>query len=514
MPIKHRRSGLSVKRGAQVWEMGLKKEEDKKTAENAEEKNIHGCMKSLLDGRRVLLQCFFGCYCVGLHRLFPIEVVCCLDEGGDFDLIAEECRVDLRTVESPGKERKNWIGAGIDVVFERLEPSISARLASHDRASWFVVSSPPSHKLEAFCRHAGLAYAGPTAASAVPFQPKAALLEAIRDMRLPAVQGLWVAPRDLAYRSLAHRLGRVFVIQRDCGAAGSGTFLVSGPGDLSKVIGRLPDEPVRASPFLGHLSFNINAAVVGTEICVGFPNVQLSGVTELGAPWGGYCGNDYSAAGHADKTLIQQIQDQTEIVGNWLARRGFQGIYGLDFVVCESDGRPHAVDLNPRWQGSTALSTQSELEQGRLPLAAADLGFRCGALTSRDIRTRIARFREPLDGSQLCLRLPHPNPHYVTGTLLPGIYRHDHECAFVRGGISLSDCRERHEWLLTGGVPRQGTLVEGGAWLARIYSKSPVSDGKRSSILSAEAAQIAHGFFALFDLQPLPKATPTKRTQC
>src|SRR5688572_22901303 len=145
-----------------------------------------GAFRSLFAGRRILWQCFFGAYCVGLDLLLPIELVRSLDDGGDFDLIRDRCGIHFATVEHAGEgRRRNWIGASIDVGFEQCRAAVEDRLRAHSRDSWWLTSSPASGQLAAYCREHGYGYIGPSLESQRRFQAKSCLLEILRDLRLP-----------------------------------------------------------------------------------------------------------------------------------------------------------------------------------------------------------------------------------------------------------------------------------------------------------------------------------------
>jgi hypothetical protein len=451
-----------------------------------------GAFRSLFAGRRILWQCFFGAYCVGLDLLLPIELVRSLDDGSDLDLIRDRCGIHFATVEHANNEgrRRNWIGASIDVGFEQCRAAVEDRLRAHRRDSWWLTSSPSSGRLAAYCREHGYGYVGPSLESQQRFQAKSCLLEICHDLRLPRVKGEWCSLQHTTHAELARHLGQPLVLQTARGAAGSGTRLVRSEADLRHVAPFFGDEPVLVSSYLGPVSLNINAAVIGGEPFVGPPSVQLAGLDALGAPWGGYCGNDYSAATGLDRTLIAAVQDQTDRIGWWMAARGFEGLYGLDFVVSEQDGRAYAVDLNPRWQGSTALSIQAELARGRLPLAAAEFACRARVISPADVKMHADDFRRPLTGAQMCLRAPRDRRLRVAGDPRPGVYESAAKPRFVTSGFRLADCAGDDQWLVTCGVPRTGTQVEPGAWLARIYTDRPVV-GPDSATLSPWASQVA-----------------------
>jgi len=461
--------------------------------------------RSLFTRHRIYWQCFFGAYCVGLDQILPIELVSSLDHGSDLELIRGQCGIHFCAVEEPNdadghtRWRRNWIGASIETAFQRRRAAIERQLRAHPRQSWWITSSPASDHLAMYCRENGYRYVGPSPDLTASFQQKQRLVEALRELRLPCAQGEWLSLRGTTYQELHGRWGRRFVLQKAVGAAGSGTRLVQSEADFQRAVPCFGDAMVLVSPYIGGVSLNINAAVIGGEAFVGPPNVQLSGIEALGSTWGGYCGNDYSAADQLDQDLVAGVQEQAARIGRWMAGRGFDGLYGLDFVLSERDGRAYAVDLNPRWQGSTTLSIQAELASGRLPLAAAEFAYRCGVISLAEVRVHADAFGRPLAGAQMCLRSSAEQALRVGGNLHPGLYQSPGKPRFVRSAFRLADCATDDQWLITGGVPETGTWVAPGSWLVRIYTNRTVV-GPESSALSDWASRVAAHAFAASQL--------------
>ncbi len=459
-----------------------------------------GHLLGLFHDKRLLWQVFFGSYVVGLDRLLPVATVTCLDDGSDFDLIRDECNIEFRSVDETRRRRTNWIGCGIDSIFDQRGPAIQEGLHRYPKGSWLLTSSPPCPRMEAFCANLGYRYVGTPPQAVEQFKHKARLFEALDELQLPRLAGRWYRLRNRSYEELSSEFGSDIVVQQPLGAAGSATVLVRSQADLGRLDDRFFNDDVWVAPYLGEFSFNINAAVINDLVCVGFPSVQLTGHPELGAPWGGYCGNDYTAATQIDTAIIADVQQQTERMGVWLRSRGFEGVYGLDFVMNPADARAYAVDLNPRWQGSTALSVEAELSAGRLPLMAALFAVQSGTLGSGDIRPLQDSFREPIKGSQLSLRC---RPHVetiVTERVEPGAYEIAGNLEFKRGAFRLDDL-SRDEVLVTGGVPRKGVVVEPGAWLSRLVSRRSVVRPD-SAGLQPWAAQAADDLHMRFKLEP------------
>ena len=460
----------------------------------------------LFNGKRILWQTFFGSYAVGLDRLLPIEFITCLDDGSDYDLVREECAVRLCSVEDTRARRINWIGSGIQHIFEQRRAVIETELRRHPKGSWLLTSSPPCALMEAFCGDGGYRMVGTPARMVEQFKHKTRLFEALGALQLPRLPGRWLRLAEARYEDLASEVGSSFVVQRALGAAGSGTTLVRSDADWRGLDGGFASGDVWAAPYLGELSFNVNAAVCAGQVCVGFPSVQLAGFPELGAPWGGYCGNDYSATAAIHQDIVEDVQLQTERVGAWLQSRGFDGIYGLDFVLDPASGRAYAVDLNPRWQGSTSLSVQAEYEAGRLPLAAAVFAAQSGVLGPGDIRALRDEFRKPVLGAQLNLRARLREAAAAMKSVRPGAYSRTAQPACRRPCIRLSDLGDGDEYLVTGGVPRRGVVVEPGAWLSRIMSRGPAVRPESMALLpwAREAARKLHAAFGFGSLPPTP----------
>lgn len=467
--------------------------------------SLNASLADLFSGKRILWQTFFGSYALGLDRLLPIALITCLDDGADLDLVREACAVRLCSVEETRGRRVNWIGSGIQHIFEQRRAAIEAELRRHPKGSWLLTSSPSCALMEAFCDAGGYRRVGTPARMVEYFKPKVRLFEALGALQLPQLPGRWLRRADADYRDLASEVGSSFVVQRDLGAAGSGTVLVRSDADWRNLDERFACGAVWVAPYLGDLSFNINAAVCAGQVCVGFPSVQLAGFAELGAPWGGYCGNDYSAVAEIPRDIVGDVQAQTERVGTWLQSRGFDGIYGLDFVLDRSSGRAYAVDLNPRWQGSTSLSVQAECEAGRLPLAAAVFAAQSGVLGPGDIRALRDEFRKPVLGAQLNVRARLREAAPATKSVCPGAYPRSPHPACRRACFRLSDLRD-DEYLVTGGVPRRGVVVEPGAWLSRIVSRGAAVRPESMALLpwAREAALTLHAAFG-FESRPLTR---------
>jgi hypothetical protein len=214
-----------------------------------------------------------------------------------------------------------------------------------------------------------------------------------------------------------------------------------------------------------------------------------------------YCGNDYTSAATLDSSILTAVSEQTRRIGGWLSTLGYRGLFGLDFMVDPASARPYAVDLNPRWQGSTAVGAQAEARSGRLPLAAAEIAWKMGVLGEDEIVHRADQFLAPLTASQMSLRLDAPGWSTVTGDVEPGVSSSAPRVGFRRAGIGLDDLAELAEVLVTGAVPSPGYRVGSGSHLLRVYSLQPVIDLASGQPLPW-ARQFASAMYEALRLEP------------
>ena len=84
-------------------------------------------------------------------------------------------------------------------------------------------------------------------------------------------------------------------------------------------------------------------------------SVQLIGIRGATTREFGYCGNDFAAFALLDQQLIEEVDDATRRIGRWLGADGYRGAFGVDFMW--SGGTLYFAEINPRMQGSTAVST-------------------------------------------------------------------------------------------------------------------------------------------------------------
>jgi len=328
---------------------------------------------------------------------------------------------------------------------------------------------------------------------------KGPFLAAIEELGLPRLPGRWVRLSGRRYGELAGEMGARLVAQLARGTSGSGTAFIESEADYEAAGLRFGERDVWIAPDVGEISINVNALAFSSGTAVSYPSVQLEGLQMVHARRGMYCGNDYLATADLPSASVDDVVEQTARIGAWLTSLGYRGLFGLDFVLDPASSRAYAVDLNPRWQGSTVPLTLAEYKAGRLPLAVADLACRLGLLSEAEVLRNRDEFLEPVRVSHVSLRCRESSWWRVTSALQPGIYSLSGEGDFLREGLRLNDLEGSGEMLVIGGVPRLGALLAPKSHALRFSSERQVMDVATARPLewSVTAAQRLYASMAL-----------------
>jgi hypothetical protein len=422
-----------------------------------------------------------GAYCIGIDEFAPISVVACSDHGREIDAIQERTGIRFYTLEEHTLTRLAPIGHQAEAEEETALIRVLGRLPKERYA---IACPSPSRMLDEFVAETGFPSASTPYKVADWLAEKKNWFTGLDKLRLPRLAGRWMRLGEERFDELRRTVGPAFVAQLSRGVSGSGTAVIRSESGYQQAGQRLGDALVWVAPWMEGPSLAVNAVALEHGTAVGYPSVQLVGLAECHALPGAFCGNDFHATARMPAALVSQIQEQAGSIGAWIASLGFRGIFGLDFVADPALRTAYAVDLNPRWLGSTALFAQAEQIAGRIPLAALDLATRLGALSEEEGLRLGERCREPVEASQLILYSGSADWGEVTGSPQPGVFGCENgSVQFVREGIRLSDCAGDGEFLVTAGVPRSGLRIQPGSHMLRIYSRAPVLENGGPGLL-------------------------------
>lgn len=165
---------------------------------------------------------------------------------------------------------------------------------------------------------------------------------------------------------LVEMLGaRPLVLRASRSDSGSGLKLIRTAEELLRYEISPSDGFVAAAPLMEpNIPLNVGACVFRDgSVSLHTPSVQLIGLHGYTNRRFGYCGNDFSRIRDLDTEILNQLEDIGLKVGKWLASMGYVGAFGIDAIVY--DGLVYLTEINPRFQGSSALSAEIDAEMDR-----------------------------------------------------------------------------------------------------------------------------------------------------
>lgn len=175
---------------------------------------------------------------------------------------------------------------------------------------------------------------------------------------------------NLSYLELVHQLGQIFVIQFSRGHTGSGTHIIKDESDFIALHSENIQRTAKFSSFVSGIAYTLNACITSTGVFMGGLSLQITGDQDLGALWGTTIGNDWSKRIYLDD--VNNIINETAIIGKVMFQNGFRGMFGVDFLVKDS-GETYVIEINARQTASVPMYTKMQLLRGEVPLSLIHL---------------------------------------------------------------------------------------------------------------------------------------------
>jgi hypothetical protein len=453
--------------------------------------NVIAELEAFLADRNFVWLGYFVLNCYGLARHLSLDLLILRDYGLDDGWAAPRIGADVISLERETGVRIRGLGVGAQPLFEGdVGAQVSSALLRSGRERP-VVTPFAIRGLEtlAAASDGSIRIISPRTAVTGPLGDKLALRRALPGLGIEPVPHVIRDLAEVRFQEIERRYGLPFVVQLPTGSGGSGTFFVSSERDLRSLQDEKGHQEVSVSKYITGMAPNINAVVLDDEVWVSYPSIQVVGAPQCVGWRSGYCGNDFSATRRLPGAAVQAIYDQTRRIGAWIGEQGFRGMWGVDFAVDGS--RVYPLEVNPRFQGSTRLLTELQYLAGQVPLVLAHVvGFMEGGQALLKRLSAHWDSPQPIDGAQIDLYSLESDWSTVRGSLQPGVYEwNGAKGVYRREGMTVVDCQNADEFVLSGTVPRTGTRVEPGSVLLRIQTRREILDGQ-SDKLQPWAAQV------------------------
>lgn len=212
-----------------------------------------------------------------------------------------------------------------------------------------------------------------------------------------------------------------FVLQFQTGHTGESTIFIDNPQEYMLLQEKFPHRLVKITKRINGNYYTINACVTRKGIAMGGICNQITGVPELTAAKGATCGNDWNQFG-LDHTQREQICQQTKRIGEIMAKEGYIGLFGVDFVLDAADNTIKVLEINARSPASIPMYTKIQLQNEQIPLLLLHLLEFLHIEYDIDINHYNMQNQEPIHFAQVIFRNTHPRAMQLTSIPPGGIY--------------------------------------------------------------------------------------------
>lgn len=274
--------------------------------------------------------------------------------------------------------------------------------------------------------------------------------------------------RNTNFADLYKRWDKSVVVQpADYEVSGS-TMFVHSQADLDKAKENLLTDRfekvhmVKLTPFVTGNALSMLGCATDQGILTSTLQLQLVDVPESlhgHAASGHFFGHDWGFKSWSDETE-HQAQKTVESIGHWLYRRGYRGIFGIDFIHDGEKDEIYPLECNPRFTGAIPIYSQINLLSGAPPIDFFTLVSYLKIPISFDFKAVNEAWKKHMNVSHVAI-VPY-GIETMKLRIASGIYTyHEKEKSleFLRPGAFLHELKNDKEFIIIDTVPRLGQPV-------------------------------------------------------
>ncbi|MGH9938182.1 MAG: ATP-grasp domain-containing protein [Blastocatellia bacterium] len=410
---------------------------------------------------------------INLLDRFNLALIVCCDHSQTAEAINSRRRIPVISYERKLQCRRRMSISMINHAFGEMFASQEFLSAARESAPLTIMPYGVFPSLEQAAKDGQWRMLAPDAALRNSLDDKRHARAIFQSLNVPLV-----ACRQMMFCDLEAELRRSppetpLVVKYPFSDSGSQIYLVNGTDDLSQIAeeAKTGEIDLLVEPFLDSYSLNTNAVATPQGTILAPASLQIIGASDYARNPFKFCGNDFASAALAPDAVRQKCYDITDRLGELLVRRGYLGVFGVDFIA-DSQGEVYPVEINPRFQNSTPLVDTLMAEAGLPTLAELHALAYLGG--EEELRRRVGLLCDPPAASQLVVYNRSEPPFVkITGAVREGIYRWDDESRkleYRRGALSIKEC-SGDEIFIGSGLPPSGFKVERAAKLCRVQSR-------------------------------------------
>ena len=175
--------------------------------------------------------------------------------------------------------------------------------------------------------------------------------------------------------------------------------------------------------------------------------------------------------------LQVKAEEQVKKWGEYIYKKGYKGIFGLDLMVTDKD-EVKVIECNSRYTGAFPVLTMAQLKNKEMPMDVWHLLEWLGVEYEMDIDEVQKVYRQPKRGAFVILHNLERKFVTPTKTVKAGVYEwKDKKLKWKRDGFSLLDIKKDNELVLCDRVPTEEMVLKPAERLGRlVFSRKIVTD--------------------------------------
>lgn len=337
----------------------------------------------------------------------------------------------------------------------------------------FVYKS--SAKIEAVCKKNGWQLIANPPEIRDPFENKKIFREILVKLGLQPIEGqiLKLAEfKEDIFKKMQEKYGQELVLKlpevRQGG--GKGNTFVKDVADLERLWRKVKDlsedyelknliierkiEGISPSITGCVTQFGILTGVVQTQI------IDIPEVVDVKRGGGMFVGHDWSYQHYPEK-IQKQARKIAQKFGEYLFKKGYKGIFGIDLIIERRTDRVYPCECNPRYTGAFPVYSMIQFKQGEPPFDIFHLLEHLKIDYQMDFQSVQQTYWQKKEGAHLVLCNRTANWVKIEGEIRAGVFQLGNEqIKFIRPGFSLLDIKNEDEFVLTDGVPFKGEVIK------------------------------------------------------
>lgn len=291
--------------------------------------------------------------------------------------------------------------------------------------------------------------------------------------------------------SIFKEFGNKIVVQFLSGGGGIGTFFITNSEDKQSVIGEVRKRKETTKNMDNDPKLIVTEFIKGSSVSIAGCVTKNNGILTTHAQYqlidieesvkgkddaqGVFCGNDWEYSNRISCSVHNEAERITEKVGHEMKKRGYLGVFGIDFMLDKKGKKLVPIELNPRLLGTLPAIVYAQLAKKEVPIVAFHLleflkipySIKNKSVYKKDCRHR---------GAHLIIFNPLKRKIKFKKDIQGGVYKISHgSLAFVREGVEMEDLKKDNEFILTDGVPVKGFSYGKNRKILRIITKRSIA---------------------------------------